>query len=143
MNKYKKVEELLYNYKMLKISIENMKEDIEYLDKEDGLKGISYDGTSTSKTNDTSDIVADVVLSKSEKRHYLEHQIECNQREIDSIDRAMEGLTDIERKIITEKYINSNQWWQVASKVCYSESWCKQLRGKAINKLIIGVYGSK
>lgn len=143
MDKYTKVEKLLSNYKMYKISIENLEIEIEYLKEEDGSKGIGYDNINTSPTNKTSDIVADTVLSVSEKIHYLEKRIEGNKRKIESIDKAMEGLEDIENQVLVEKYINSKQWWQVASTVRFSESWCKQIRKRAIDKLIIGIYGGK
>ncbi|HZJ98786.1 MAG TPA: hypothetical protein VFC79_02200 [Tissierellaceae bacterium] len=143
MDKYAKVEKLLSNYKMLKISIENIEEDIKLIEEETGLKGISFDGISTSPTNKTSDIVADTVLAKSEKIGYLKRTIENNQRKIDSVDRALEGLEKLERSVVIEKYVNAKQWWQVASVVCYSESWCKQLRKRAIDKLVIGIYGVK
>jgi len=60
---YKETEYLLYSYKMFKISIENMKEEIEYLESEDGMTGISYDGISTSPTHKFSSITENTVLS--------------------------------------------------------------------------------
>ncbi len=143
MSNYKKVEDLLNNYEMLKISIKNKQQEIEYLDKEDGLTGISYDEVSTSPTNKFSSATEDTALSNSEKRHYLEHSIEGIRRQIESIDRAMEGLTELERAVITEKYIEGKQWWQVAHQVKYSERWCKKLRTDAINKLTVGIYGQR
>lgn len=141
MDKYAKVERLLYNYKMLKISIENIEEDIKLIEDDSGVKGISYDGIATSKTNKTSDIVADTVLSKTEKIHYLSRIIEHNKRDIESINKALEGLTEVEKIIVVEKYINSKQWWEVASIVRYNDRWCRKIRTDAINKLIVGIYG--
>lgn len=141
MNKYAKVEQLLSNYKMLEISIRNMKQEIEYIEKEDGMSGISYDGISTSPTNQCKSATEGIALSNMEKIHFLEHSIERATRQIEKVDRALEGLEEIEKQIINEKYINSRQWWQVAGIVKYSESWCKQIRRRAISKLIIGIYG--
>ncbi len=143
MNKYKQVEELLKNYTMMQASIENIKDEIEYLKKEDGMTGISYDGISTSPTYRFSSSVEDTALSNSEKIHYLELQIEGIQRQIDRLDRAIKGLNETERIIIRGKYIEGLQWWQVAGQVRYSERWCKELRKNAINKLVIGIYGIK
>lgn len=142
MNKYEKVEELLKNYKMMKISIENMKQEIEYIKQnEDGISGIDYDGVSTSKTYKFTSTVEDTVLSRSEKIHYLERNIAHNKRQIKKVDKAMEGLSDDERTIITGKYIEGNQWWQVAGVVGYSERHCKRIRNAAIKKLILGMFG--
>lgn len=141
MSKYKKVEELLSNYKMLVISIANMEQEIDHLNKEDGMSGIAYDSISTSPTNKFSSSTEDVALSNSEKIHYLEHSIERIKRQIESIDRAMKGLTEIERIIIKERYIEGRQWYVVAYKSDCSESTGKRYRRSAINKLIIGIYG--
>lgn len=143
MNNYKKVENLLYNYKMLKISIKNIEEEIEYLDKECGVSGINYDNTGTSPTNKVNSIVEDTALSISEKKHYLQHKINEIEMQLNKIERAMEGLTDIERIIIEQKYIEGLQWWQIAGQVKYSERWCRQLRTEAIKKLVTGIYGTR
>ena len=82
-------------------------------------------------------------LSRSEKIHYLERNIEYNKRQIEKMDKAMEGLSDDERTVIIGKYIEGKQWWQVAGMVRYSETHSKRIRRNAINKLIIGIYGKK
>lgn len=141
MNYYKKTEYLLYNYKMLEISIENMQQDIEYLRNNDGMSGLSYDGISTSPTNKTSNPTENVALSNSEKIHYLERCIKRDEMTLQKINRAMEGLTEIENTVISQKYIEGKQWWQVAFKVSYSERHCRNLRKNAIEKISIGVFG--
>lgn len=141
MDKYRKVEKLLYNYKMLQISIKNMQEEIEFIKNDYGIQGISYDGISTSPTNKFSSSVENTALSNSEKIHSLECQINIMQRDIEKVDRTLKGLTELERSVITEKYINSKQWWQVGSKVRFSERHCRNIRKQAINKLVIGVFG--
>ncbi|NLY46846.1 MAG: hypothetical protein GX053_12795 [Tissierella sp.] len=143
INYYKKTEYLLYNYKMIEISIENMEQEIEYLKNNDGTSGLSYDGISTSPTNKTSNPTENVALSNSEKIHYLEHNIRKNKRLLDSVNRALEGLTNTERIILQQKYIEGKQWWQVSAMAGYSESWSKSVRKEAINKLIIGMYGER
>lgn len=140
---YKETEDLLSNYKMIQISIENMQEEIEYLKKEDGMTGISYDGINTSPTHKFNSITEDTALSNSEKIYYLEHSIEKDKRLLERIDRAMKGLSEVERIILDQKYIEGKQWWQVAYEAGYSESHSKSIRRKAIKKLIMGIYGHK
>lgn len=118
-----------------------MQEEIEFIQNDYGIQGISYDGIATSPTHKFSSSVENTALSKSEKIHYLECQIENMQRDIDMVDRTLKGLTQLERDVVTEKYINSKQWWQVGSKVRFSESWCKKIRKRAIDKMVVGVYG--
>ena len=141
MDKYAKVERLLSNYKMMKIGIINMEQEIEYLKQDDGVKGIGFDSISTSPTNQTSDIVANTVIARSEKIHYLERIIERNKKDIERLDRALEGLEEVERVVVIEKYVNAKQWWQVASEVRYGERHCRRLKTQAINKMKVGIFG--
>ena len=141
MDKYAKVEKMLSNYKMMKIGIINMEQEIEYLKQDDGVKGIGFDSISTSPTNQTSDIVANTVIARSEKIHYLERIIERNKKDIERLDRALDGLEGIEKTVVVERYINARQWWQVASVAKYSERHCKRIRTEAINKLAVGIFG--
>lgn len=140
-NHYRRVEKLLYNYKMIKVNIENNELEIEYLKNEDGMKGISYDGISTSPTNEFKSATEDIALSNAEKIHYLQHIINKDKRLIDSIDRSLGGLTEKERKIIEQKYLDGKQWGYVASMLDLSESTAKRYRRNAINKLVVGIYG--
>lgn len=140
---YKKTEYLLYNYKMFKISIENMKDEIKYLEGEDGMTGIKYDGISTSPTHKFSSVTEDTVLSVSEKIDYLEHSIRRIESTLEGIDRALGGLSYIERDVVTERYIEGQQWWQVGYKVKYSERHCRRIRTGAIEKIAIGINGDK
>lgn len=140
---YKETEYLLYNYNMFRISIENMKKEIEFIKDEDGMSGISYNSMFTSPTNKINSITEDVALSNSEKVHFLEHNIKRVENKITRIDKALEGLTDIEERIITGKYIEGKQWYVVAYSVRYSERHCKRIRTDAIVKIAIGMNGDK
>lgn len=140
---YKQTEYLLYKYKMFKISIENMNKEIEFIRREDGSRGIGYDGISSSPTNQFSSATEDTALSNIEKIDYLEHSIRRIGNKIERIDRTLEGLTEEEKKIISGRYIEGHQWYIVAYEVGYSERHCKRLRNEAIEKIIIGLHGGK
>lgn len=140
---YKETEYLLYKYKMFEISIKTMGIEIEYLRKEDGGKGIAYDNIQTSPTNRTSSCTENIALSITEKIDYLETSIRRIRSKIERMDKAIEGLTEIERVIIEQRYIEGKQWWQVGSEVKYSERHCKRIRSEAIIKIAIGLNGDK
>lgn len=141
MNKYSKVEELLRKYKMININIQNMTAEIEFLGKEDGMVGISYDGIRVSETNEFRSATENIAIANMEKIHYLERLIEKAKLEIESIDRALEGLEEREKTVIIERYINSKQWWQVSGVVFLGERQCKRIRSEAIKKIVTGMYG--
>ena len=126
---------------MVKINIQNTQEEIEYLKSNDGMKGLSYDGISTSPTNEKKSSTEIVALSNTEVIHYLEKNIEKSTLKLESIDRALEGLEEVERKVIVEKYINAKQWWQVSNVVYLGERQCRNIRKAAIDKMIVGIFG--
>lgn len=138
---YKETEYLLYNYNMFKIAIENMEKQIEYFKKEDGSKGINYNGVSISPTFKFVSDTEDTALSNIEKIQYLEQQIDGIKSKLDRVDRALEGLTRIERQIMQEKYMEGKQWYIVAYNASYSERHCRNLRKNAIEKIAIGIFG--
>lgn len=128
---------------MTKINITNMEMEIEYLKNNDGMKGLSYDGISTSPTNERKSSTESIALGNMEAVAYFERSIQKAKLEIESIDRALEGLEEREKKVLIEKYVNAKEWWQVATVVRHGERYCRTIRSNAINKLIIGVYGGK
>lgn len=125
----------------MKISIENLEQEITYVKEDTEMKGISYDGISTSPTNEIKSIVESTVLANIEKIEYLEHMIKRHKINIEKLEKALEGLEDVEGTVVVEKYINAKQWWQVAGIVRYSERHCKNIRKRAIDKMIVGIYG--
>lgn len=126
---------------MMKINIKNLEQEIEYIKDDNDIKGISYDGVSTSPTNEIKSITESTVLGNMEKVEYLEHIIKRHQVNLDKLERALEGLEERERTVLIERYVNAKQWWQVASIVRYSERHCKNIRKDSINKMIVGIYG--
>lgn len=140
MNNYKKVEKMLYEYNMLKISIENMEEEIKFIEEDIGVGGIDYESPS-SNTNKISSTTESTVLGRMEKIEYLEQQIEKHARQIEKINRTIKGLTETQKQVIVERYINGKQWYEVAGVVFRGERQCRTIRTEAINKMIVGIYG--
>lgn len=126
---------------MKKINIGILEKEIEFVKEDIELQGISYDGVSTSPTNEIKSITESTVLGKLEKVDYLEHLIKRHKMDIEKLEKALEGLEEIERDVVVERYIKAKQWWQVAGVVRYSESHSKLIRKKAIDKLVVGIYG--
>lgn len=126
---------------MMKVSITNLKKEIEFIRNDISIDGIAYDGVKTSETNKIGSIVEDDLLGKEEKIHYLKRCIEKNKKDIEAIDRSLKELEEEEKIVVTEYYINNKQWWQVASKVKYSERQCRNKRKDAIDKLVKAIKG--
>lgn len=139
LNNYKRVEDLLRNYKMFKVNITNIESEIEFVKNDISVNGIDYAGISVSPTNVIKSISESKALCIIEEVDRLEKEVTVNRKLIDKIDRTLNGLEETERIIVEEKYINSLQWWQVACKVGYGERQCRRMRNNAINKLVVGM----
>lgn len=139
---YKKTEWMLYNYKMLRVSIENLKSEAEELKLESsGTEAIRYDKEKTSPTYNITQQTEEEAINNIEKVNKLERHILKTQNKIDRIDRALDALNDDERMIMKSRYMDGLQWWQVAGIVKYSEKWCREKRKEVIGKIAIGLFG--
>jgi ArpU family phage transcriptional regulator len=140
---YKSVEKLLYNYNMLKLNIEIIYKQLGELEEEDGLTSISFDGASISKTNKIHSQTEDTVMRKIEAEELLRKRKEKLESKLETINKLLTGLNDVERRIIVMYYIHGFQWWQIAYEVKYSERHCRRIRAEAICKLAVGLYGEE
>lgn len=137
---YNQIEGILYNYKMIKASIENNKLKLQNMELEDGTKAITY-GEPGSKTNKINNITEVAAIKNIEKKERLKRKIALDTNKIKMIDNALQGLSELERTIIEMFYIENLEWWKVAAKVCYSEGWCKAKRREAINRILFSING--
>lgn len=143
IDKYAKVKELLQNYEIIKISIANIEKEIEYIKEDIAIRGISYDGVSTSPTNEIKSIVESTILAKEEKINYLQHLIKRHQININKIDDVLNNLTETERTIIIDRYMHHKYWYQITPKVFLEERQCRRKLKSAMDKMIIGVIDTK
>jgi len=137
---YSQIEDILYNYKMIKASIENNKLKLENMELEDGSKAITY-GEPNSNTNKINSITEKAAIKNIERKEKLKRNIALDTNKIKMIDNAIQGLSELERTIIEMFYIENLEWWKVAAKVCYSEGWCKAKRREAINRILFSING--
>ena len=135
---YRQIEGILYNYKLIKASIENNKLKLQNLELEDGTTAISYEEPS-SKTNKFHSITENAAIKNIERKEKLKKKIAIDTNTIQMIDNALNVLTELERTIIEMFYIENMEWWKVAAKVHYSEGWCKAKRNEAINKMLFTI----
>ncbi|NBI05777.1 hypothetical protein [Senegalia massiliensis] len=138
---YKRAEKALYNYTQFKINILNMKEQLECLKNEDGVNCINYEGEKTSETNKITRQLEEQAIRNIKKEKQLKYKIKTTQHEVNKIDRALEGLTDIEKKVIELRYIKGYQWFNIAYEAQYNERWCKEIRTQALQKISISLFG--
>ena len=137
-NLYSKVEVLLKNYKTLKCEIKSLNIDIEEIEKEyKGISAISYE-EKTGPTNAFSSSVENEVIQKSKKLDALRDIKRRKELQVERVENALEVLNEKEYKIIELKYFSERKksWSNVCAKTDMCEAWCRQLKDRAIKKMI-------
>lgn len=133
--RYKDVEGILYNYKIIKARIKSQEQDLKTLDSvyinrsqgsADGMPRGSGISNPTAKT-------VEIIIEAQEK---IKDEIIKEKRKIDKIEIAMEALQQEEKEIIKSRYIEGKFWADVAAECNYSISHAKRKRNKAIDKML-------
>lgn len=110
----------------------------DYEDRFYGLHSSGF-GEITSKTNRISNPTESAVLnipdSASRKMDELQAEIERLYSLQAAIFTEICKLPLVEKTIIVDFYIKKRQWVQISSSVHYSETQCKKIRNKALEKL--------
>ncbi|MTI49688.1 MAG: hypothetical protein FH761_17800 [Firmicutes bacterium] len=140
---YKSTEKILYSYKMLKVSIDNLESEIVELKKESGMGAINYDTQKTSPTFKINKNTEDQAIKNITEIDLKEKLIEVTTNKISRIERALDALNDKEKTIVEMRYFEGKQWFEIAYKIQYSERHCKRIRSNTIKKLAIGIYGER
>lgn len=139
-NLFKKIEYMLYNFKILDTKIKNIDIDINSLINDISCSGVSYEER-TGPTNAFSSSVENEVIKREEftddkiKSLRIKKQHLINEKE--KIQNALSHLSDEEYKLVELRYFSRNKikWISIAMKLGYDESHCKNMRVKVIKKL--------
>ena len=124
------------NYKAYKIKIQNIKAKIKTL--EDVGSGISYDGIKVDSTNDNG--VENSMITRIENKEKLERLLKIAEVNIDIIDRALDALSEEERKILKAFYVEDKEF-RVADRLAESfnrsTDYVYDTKGCALRKFAI------
>lgn len=111
----------------------------EYEDKYYGLhSGNPLEGIpskSNKISNPTESAVLNIPDSASQKMNDLRAEIELLGKLQTAILTEIGKLPLLEKNILTYFYFNNFKWVQIAKRVNYSETQCKKIRNKALDKL--------
>lgn len=134
-DKINEVESFLYNYKSIKLAIENLKMELDSMD-ETVISAIQYK-ESTGKTNKFNSDVENKIM----KKELLESRIKHMETKIKQIDKALAILPDIEKEIINFRYIEGQNYYEFTYKVYRSERQCRRIKSKALEKIVVVFFG--
>lgn len=140
MTNYEKEQQIidwLREYKAYKCSIDNLNQLI--IDVAEEGMGIDYSRDKISTTNKFSSDVENKVIKLD--KFNIEHRIKTMSNVINSIDKALESLTDMEKQVITNRCMNSMYYYQFCYKICTSERTAKRIKKEALKKMSIVIFG--
>ena len=136
---YKMSEKALYDYKFLLRYIELRKKDIEELD----YQGVSAAVLSLAKSDNRtiSDPVSNEFFDVEKIKNTWTKEIKKNEIKINKIDRALDLLNEVERKIIEMRYFECIRVYIIADELGYCDKQVSRIKKNAINKISIVLFG--
>lgn len=163
---YKKTETLLKEYSSMQARLKNLQIDLanmstnEITETEEetilGLyyarhvqEGIPQGGGISDKTSSVAlkwreeheNIVGDMSHWFKIDKESISYEIGTINRVLKKVDNAINSLSDDERVIIQNFYIENKPWYDIAYKVKYVERHCKRLRTRAIWYMSKSIFG--
>ena len=71
-----------------------------------------------------------------ERRRELAGQVAASERLRAEIERAIGGVPDeMQRHVLTARYIDGAPWWKIANQLYISERWAKALHRRAVEQM--------
>ena len=98
-----------------------------------GERAICYDSIRVSKTN--SSPIEEWLLNNDKEYDILLTRKSKLVKEVNLIKNTLKILNEKELKVIEDRYVDGMSWTEISRHVKYSESHCKRLRDRAINKI--------
>lgn len=141
MDNYSKAKERLKLWEADKIHLQSLVDDLELLELEYCMQGISYDGIGGG-TGEPSDSTGDTAMRLADKRRKLEFAIAKETKEVNHLQSILTNtLTRVEYMIIIMFYPNRKNIRAIGKELKYSDSTIKRIKKEAMDKVIVGLYG--
>jgi DNA-directed RNA polymerase specialized sigma subunit len=137
LNKKEKTRFILNSYLIYKNDIKNIELEIEELENNYDLSGISLE-EKTAPTNKISNAIESRAIAKPERISKLQNLKRSHEIKCEKIENSIEILKEFEKQVIELKYMTPPvmTWFNVSNKLRFSISACKQAEDRAINKMI-------
>ncbi|MHC1750721.1 MAG: hypothetical protein AB9856_20810 [Cellulosilyticaceae bacterium] len=145
MENTKTIERILFTYKEIPLKIKKLELEIRIVENTyDTLNGKSDNEIMPgSRNNKISSSVENALINKEARIERLKEEIKRQQFNREMIDIALESLTEIERKIIEDKYFNKLSYYKLSEKYYFSKEWayytCQKIIENKIAPYIINV----
>lgn len=146
MENTKAIERILFSYKEIPLKIRKLELEIRMIESTyDSINGKSNNEIMPgSRTNQVSSSVENALISKENKIEKLKNEIKKLEFTREMIDICLESLTEIERKIIEDKYFNKLSYYKLSEKYYFSKEWafytCKKIIESKIAPYMINIH---
>lgn len=138
----------LKNYSRMKIAIANKTELADTLKKllaqEPAAQTIKYDDTIHSTNNELTSVESSVARRESDlqKLQVIENDILRLTCKVNQVERALNGLNDTDKHIITAYYIQEQSWRNIAQSMYVSERSIREKANIAVRKIAEMIFGT-
>lgn len=140
MDKRKRIEEYLRGLDITKEYLAYRKKELELLDYEYGLTGISYD--SPIQSGSISDTTGNQASRIADERQATMIEIKRLELEVNHIEKLISMLTDKEATTIRLYYFSPYKpLWYIQQQINHSKEQTIRIKSAALNKLARGMYG--
>ncbi|MBP1924607.1 DNA-directed RNA polymerase specialized sigma24 family protein [Sedimentibacter acidaminivorans] len=129
---------LLEDYNMLRINSDTLAMDVETMNDD-----VSISTSNTQSIVSFTNAIHSSTEDKALQRIMRGEMVVNSKKVIDTIDRCIEVLPELQRKVILNKYIKYKSWIEISFMLHTSESWCKKQRNKAVRAIALALYGDK
>ena len=141
MDKHKRLEKYLKGLDIDREYLAYLKKQLELMEYEYGLTGITYGGVPSGNISDTT---GNQAVNIADNKIDLELRIKRLEIEINHIDNLIEQLTDKERTIIKLYYFKPYKpIWYIQQQIHHSKEQTLRIKSAALDKLIRGMYGER
>lgn len=126
-NSEKYIKDIYSEMSLLLNDIENMRQ----------ITAVNYDGMpkGNKTSNPTAEAATYIVDVYNERVKQLKENVDGIMERKKLCEEMLKRLTDDERKVITERYINGTRWDFIPGILHFDRSWCFVLRKRALKKL--------
>lgn len=140
-DKFKKLEEILFNYNSIRAEIKNIGLEIEEIEENYSVIQAANFSEKINK-NKVSDTTFNALFDREDIIRKLRLEKNNKVRLLNKIDNAIESLKEEEKNIVKYRYIKGkNTWNQIGALLLIDPNYCCNiLRPRIINKLLKLIY---
>nr|DAK40403.1 MAG TPA: Protein of unknown function (DUF722) [Caudoviricetes sp.] len=137
----------LKKYNQLKIAVQNLDDEIraqEMLLENESIPSVRYGDDAVSGGSgelNVTEAAADRRIKAEKRIERMRQEKNELERILRKIDRALDGVSDLEGEIIRERYMEGRSWMEIAKTLNYTEKWTRDKGSKALYDIALMVYG--